>query len=452
MPIDLTAVWKGREVWRSLDTDSLSIALRRIHRIAAEIEAEFETARGEAGHPVDRTLYISSAAHATVPDKSAIVLAHPTTSNLSPIIRTIGEVYDRYIADPKHSWSKRTAIAHATTRKWVVEAFGEQTALTGITREACRDFVELLRNMPAHADKRFPNLSIREAVDAAKVKGEKRLINAANVNAYINRFGGVMNWSMNEGYIDRNPLKGLKLTDPVKKRDKRRPFSTEQLTRIFGAPLYTGCQDDERGYASPGHQRPRRGRFWLPLLALFGGFRANECAQLEVCDIQRIDDVPCFRIAEGKSETGDEKRLKTTASDRVVPIHNELISFGFLAFVESQRVHGETDLFPELPLGHLGYRSTGLSRWFARFLISSDAAAPLTCFHSFRHNFRDALREAKVDRDIALLLGGWTTDGKGTAVADSYGSGYRASTLAEALNAVRYPALDLSHLKIRVDE
>tara|TARA_R110000868_G_C10735798_1_gene751980 strand:- start:57 stop:539 length:483 start_codon:yes stop_codon:yes gene_type:complete len=120
------------------------------------------------------------------------------------IIRTIGDVYDRYIADPKHAWSKRTAIAHTTTRKWVVEAFGEATSLNEITREACREFVELLRNMPAHADKRFPKLPMREAVAAAKLSGEQRLINAANVNAYINRFGGVMNWAMNEGYIDRN--------------------------------------------------------------------------------------------------------------------------------------------------------------------------------------------------------------------------------------------------------
>jgi integrase len=130
-----------------------------------------------------------------------------------------------------------------------------------------------------------------------------------------------------------------------------------------------------------------------------------------------------------------------------VPIHEELARFGFLAFAESQRLRGETHLFPELPVGHLGYRSTGLSRWFARFLASAGAAAPLTCFHSFRHNFRDGLREAKVHRDIALLLGGWTTDGK-AAVADNYGNGYTASALAEALNSVRFPALNLDHLAV----
>ncbi len=106
------------------------------------------------------------------------------------------------------------------------------------------------------------------------------------------------------------------------------------------------------------------------------------------------------------------------------------------------------NLFPELPFGHLGYRSTTISRWFTRFLENASAAAPLTCFHSFRHSFRDGLREAKIDRDIALLLGGWTTDGKGTAVADNYGSGYQPRALAEALNAVRFPALNLDHLAV----
>jgi hypothetical protein len=96
-------VWNGREVWRLLDTDCLAIALRRIHRIAAEIKADFETVRGEARQLVDRTLYISSAAHAPAPDTSAMVPVNLTSSNLSPIIRTIGAAYDRYIADPNHS-------------------------------------------------------------------------------------------------------------------------------------------------------------------------------------------------------------------------------------------------------------------------------------------------------------------------------------------------------------
>jgi hypothetical protein len=49
VPTDLLTVWEGREVWRSLDTDSYAMALRRIHRIAADVESEFEKARASIG-------------------------------------------------------------------------------------------------------------------------------------------------------------------------------------------------------------------------------------------------------------------------------------------------------------------------------------------------------------------------------------------------------------------
>jgi len=448
VPTDLLTVWEGREVWRSLDTDSYAMALRRIHRVAADVESQFEKARCSIGRTLDLMLLAAPVSDPVIAIRLAPAAPQPPARALPSNGRTIGDVYDRFIADPKHQWSKRTQIAHATTRKWVVEVFGEGTPLTEITREGCRDFVALLREMPRSAHQRFPDMTIREVIAAAKAKGERRLISTANLNAYINRFGGVMNWAMNEGYLDRNPLKGLKLPDPVRKRDKRNPFSTEQLRRIFDAPIYTGCRDDANGYAVPGDQRPRRARFWVPLIALFSGLRLNEICQLEVSDIRVIDGIPCVCVASGLSQTGDEKRVKTNASERIVPVHDELIRCGFLAFAESQRLRGETNLFPELPFGHLGYRSTAISRWFTRFLENAGAAAPLTCFHSFRHNFRDGLREAKIDRDVALLLGGWTTDGKGTAVADNYGSGYQPRALSEALNAVRFPALDLDHLAV----
>ena len=55
-----------------------------------------------------------------------------------------------------------------------------------------------------------------------------------------------------------------------------------------------------------------------------------------------------------------------------------------------------------------------------------------------------------MSRDLALVLGGWTAEGNGSAIADNYGSGYRAPALAEALNSVRYPMLDLTVAMVRV--
>ena len=59
----------------------------------------------------------------------------------------------------------------------------------------------------------------------------------------------------------------------VRKRDARNAFTTDQLNVIFQAPIYTGCVDDERNYGKPGVNRPKRGRFWLPILSLFHGLR-----------------------------------------------------------------------------------------------------------------------------------------------------------------------------------
>ena len=139
-------------------------------------------------------------------------------------------------------------------------------------------------------------------------------INAANVNAYLVRLGGMFNWAVAEGYVAANPSRGLRVRDPVKRRDKRLPFSALQLNTIFRAPLYTGCVDDANGYGRPGYQTPRRARFWVPLIALFSGMRLNEIAQLDAADVVRVDGVPCFRI-EASSFAGDEtKRIKTDAS------------------------------------------------------------------------------------------------------------------------------------------
>src|SRR5690606_27511640 len=91
------------------------------------------------------------------------------------------------------------------------------------------------------------------------------------------------------------------------------------------------------------------------------------------------------------------------------PVHPELRAFGFMEFVKRQRAAGTRKLFPELPISTTGYYSDPFSKWFRRFLAKSGATAPKTCFHSFRHCYRDALREARIPHEIALALGGWAS-------------------------------------------
>ena len=364
----------------------------------------------------------------------------------TPAIKTLGEVYDLYMADPRHTWCPRTAVAYRTTRNWIMDFFGDSIAIDAITREKCRGFVQLLRQVPRHADRKFPGMSILQAAEAAKARPGTVTINVANTNAYLNKFSGMMNWAVEEGYLAKSPAKGLRLPDPIKRRDKRRPFSADQLNRIFNSPLYTGCVDDVYGYAKVGDARPRRARFWIPLIALFSGLRMNEICQLDVEDVRELDGVPCIIVIEGAVGDEGDKRLKTNASERAVPVHDELVRVGLLRFVAEQRRVGHKKLFHELSVGPHGYRSTNFSKWFSRFLERIGAQAPLTCFHSFRHCFRDALRESRADREISLALGGWTSGSAGSGIDAIYGDGFRASILAEAINRIGYPALGLRHL------
>ena len=77
---------------------------------------------------------------------------------------------------------------------------------------------------------------------------------------------------------------------------KYAPFSIEQLNAMFRAPLYTGCIDDGRNYNKVGNNRPRRVRFWLPLIALFTGARINEICQLHTSDIQEKNGIAFISI------------------------------------------------------------------------------------------------------------------------------------------------------------
>ncbi|NTZ43352.1 hypothetical protein G7A66_09700 [Altererythrobacter sp. SALINAS58] len=323
---------------------------------------------------------------------------------------------------------------------------GEETPLASISRAHCRDLLDVLRFLPANAGKVFPKLTPREAAARARVRGDIKIISAANANSLMSNMSSFLNWAVNEELLARNPARGLRLPDPVSKRDKRLPFSQQQLETIFNAPLYRGCADGERGYNEAGDMRPRNARFWVPLIALFSGARLGEITSLDTTDIREIDRIECIVVSERSLVGSTDKHLKTAVSDRVIPIHPKLVECGLLDFAAAKREAGETKLFDDIETGSTGSRPVVFSKWFTQFLRASGAHQPRTSFHSFRHNFRDELRAARVDHDIAMLLGGWTTGSSRSAVSENYGSGYRVEALNDAVVRLSFDQVDVRHL------
>jgi integrase len=286
----------------------------------------------------------------------------------------------------------------------------------------------------------------------AKRKKLTSTLNPLTINSYLVKLSTLMNFAINEGLLDRNPFKGLKVADDVHPRDRRYPFSDDQLNKIFNAPIYRGCVNDENGYADVGNLQPRRGRFWIPLIGLFSGMRLNEVCQLDLKDVITMEGIACFSITPSSTLGEKDKRIKTVSSYRLVPVHRRLIEFGFLDYVAERRKNGSIKLFPELPISTTGYYSDPFSKWFVRFLKRCGAAKARTSYHSFRHLFRDRIRHAKLDHEIGQTLGGWSSaTGKEAETSSIYGAGHGALALKEAIDRIDYPNLDLAHLRYPPD-
>lgn len=69
VPTDIQPIIRRAEVWRSLKTDSLQTALRRLPLITAKLESEFERIRHDAGLTVDETILRPSQDDLSVPLK-----------------------------------------------------------------------------------------------------------------------------------------------------------------------------------------------------------------------------------------------------------------------------------------------------------------------------------------------------------------------------------------------
>ncbi|WP_218016787.1 DUF6538 domain-containing protein, partial [Sphingomonas pruni] len=448
IPVDAQRLLNRLEIWRSLRTDSLSVALRRLPGIVARIELEIEHARAMAGFPFDATLIRplnDDPAEQPMPIPVAPLPVERVQPD-SPL--SLAEAYRNYIDDPTRAWTANTREAYETSRKLAVAVIGGKVPMASISRAHCRNMLDVLRFLPANAAKLFPKLSPREAAERARLRGDIKIISAANANSLMSNMSSFLNWAVNEELLARNPARGLRLPDPVNKRDKRLPFDRDQLHAIFNAPLYRGCIDGARGYNKIGNLRPRNARFWLPLIAYLSGARLSEIALLDSTDIRKVDGVDCIVISLRSLVGSTDKQLKTTASDRLIPVHPTLIACGLLHFAEAKRNAGEKKLFDDIETGSTGSRPVAFSKWFTQFLRACGAQKSRTSFHSFRHNFRDELRAARIDHDIALLLGGWTTGSSRTAVHENYGSGYRVDALKEAMEKLRFDGIDLSHLKV----
>lgn len=377
----------------------------------------------------------------------AFIQAAPSVTVKKPV--PIGKLFDRYNADPKNNLSTSTQTNYRLVCRALEEVIGTEVPVHEVTRDHCREVQDLMMRLPIHATRKAPGKTLAEAAQMALEQGWQ-IVSPATFNAYMEKLSALMDYAVRETIITASPAKGLSLKDPVSKKKKRDPFNQEQLEKIFNAPLYRGCVDGNRGYSKPGTAKPRNARFWAPIIGLWTGMRLNEICQLKTSDISVINGVTVIRVEEclDDDEIAD-KRVKTEASIRIIPVHPMLKRIGFLDHVHDMKKKGKERLFPELRLDTRGLYSGDMSKWFSRFLVGIDAKTSKTSFHSFRHTFATAIRDLPIKAEVKDYLGGWETPDKDKSMRLAvYTADYPGETLYDDVCHIGYPLLDLSHLYV----
>lgn len=291
-----------------------------------------------------------------------------------------------------------------------------------------REFREIIGDKPLDAVERMEVIRYR---DSLTEKGRK----PKTLDKKLAFLCAIFNVAVNNGRLTYNPASRV----PIPKSDGvgRVPLDTDDLKRLFGSPLYT---EGKRLGRSTGEAA-----VWLPLIALYQGCREEELAQMLIDDIEKVDGIWCLLIID-LNDIGDaddlEKRLKNKDSRRRLPIHPALIDAGLLRYHEQMMRRGVKRLFPTLKPDHYGSLGAGFSKAFMGFLRKTLGITDRRKdFHSLRHTFRDACREAGLDEEIADALMGHSS---GKRMGRRYGSGFKPARLYEAIQKVSYPELTIT--------
>jgi integrase len=343
-------------------------------------------------------------------------------------------------------WKKSGARPANTLREfqYAVDRFTElhgDLPVAQIRRPHVLRFREALQEMPLRRSGKLLTATLLELVEWSKEHTGVPKVSAETVNKLLGGVQAVCVWARNNGLIPED----VPWSDPFSKmrlptrRPRREPWTPEELRTLFSSAIFT---QGDRPVAGKGEAA-----FWLPLMALFTGARLNELAPLTAADVVSdvATDIVCINIKEDKEQG---RRLKTTGSARLVPIHPELTRIGFLQFVDWIRSSGpEARLFPLLAPGPNGGFGEAWSKWFGRYKRDLGITNKASVFHSFRHGFKDAARAARVSEELHDALTGHT----GSSVGRTYGAKdmvrrFGLETLADAVNRIKYPGFDLSNV------
>ena len=244
-------------------------------------------------------------------------------------------------------------------------------------------------------------------------------LHVLTINKYLQTYSSLFSWAVRNGHCAINPFEGLALRrNKVNDEDPRLPFSDEQLATITRAVL-------------AGHAEQKDHHKWGTLIAIHTGARLNEIAQLHLEDVRLEQGLWCFDI---NRKPGTLKKLKNAQSKRLVPLHQRLIGYGLMEYLDRMKsMKGNERIFPDLTYDKSNGYGRNLGRWVNETLLPDlGIKTKQLTFHSFRHTMVRKLVSADVSQAHIMAIVGHEP---GTTTLSTYNrNGFPPDLLVAALS------------------
>ncbi|MER8492537.1 phage integrase SAM-like domain-containing protein [Mesorhizobium australicum] len=343
-------------------------------------------------------------------------------------IKGIDSVNDPGLHEVVTHWAKVTNQPAQTVRQFSYAArrfceINGDLPVKDLIKDHIRAFAEKLPELPANVPVNKLDLPFDQIVFLGQRKGWKTL-SEATIAKHLQGLRAIVNHAVAQGFLDTSPFNGFRNVKAKGRKsdsrsDGRKPYSPAQLLHLFST--------------LSAEKTPRDDDFWVPYIAVYQGARLEEICQLDKADFMTVDGIPCFRITDAlDEEAGDTgKKVKNSASVRTIPIHPRLLAMGFAAHVRRSK---GPKLFPSFQPDKRGRYGGPYGKRFARLLREkAEITDTQLVFHSFRHTWTDAARNAGIPVEIRERLAGREAS-KGSE--KDYGEGFGPTILLEHLTKV----------------
>lgn len=307
----------------------------------------------------------------------------------------LSDVIEQYIAyhvaDDK--WKPSSKERVTSRLKLLLEVMGDRS-VRRINYSHIHKLKEDLKRLPPYrtTTPAYKELTIKELI-ALKLPRSK-CMGVTTINDIVTAASSLFRWAVKRDLMDKNPAENETLKDRRRDQDKWQAFKLEDLKPIFEA---ISDPKDMR--------RDDSGLYWAFLLGLYSGARREEICQLHLEDIRQEGEVWCLDINERHQDTS----VKTPESVRLVPIHKELITRGFLDYCQRIMDRGHKRLFYRLKKAN-GKYGDSIGKKFAYRITKLNLKEPgyIISYRSLRPTFITRVHQLELNRDHVMMITGHT--------------------------------------------